>query len=268
VLGGQAQLWTEYTPDAATREYRAFPRLTVLGANLWRGTPLDLVTEGPAVTAQIARLDALHVNHRPEAQRYGVLLCVNGTGSLYSWTKRTMAQGLGYEAMNELAAKAPIGSDGIVVLPFGNGAERTLSNRDPGAAILNLSFNRHSQGHLFRAAQEGVVFALNHGADIMREMGMEVRAVRAARANMFLSPVFARVFADTSGAVVELFETDGAQGAARAAGVGAGIFPTVADAFSGLRACARYEPDPATVPQNRAAYERWLEALGSQRSGW
>ncbi len=203
----------------------------------------------------------LHVNHRPGAPRYGVLLCVNGTGSLYSWAKRTMGADLSYDGMNQLALEAPIGADGVVVLPFGNGAERTLSNRNPGAAILHLSFNRHTRAHLFRAAQEGVVFALNHGMDIMREMGVDVRAVRAGRANMFLSPLFARAFADTSGAVVELFETDGAQGAARAAGVGAGIFPTVADAFGGLRACARYEPDPKTAPGYRAAYDCWRETL-------
>ena len=208
----------------------------------------------------------LHVNHRPEAPRYGVLLCVNGTGSLNRWLKSTMGEGLSYEAMNSLALEAPIGSDGVVVLPYGNGAERTLSNRDPGAAVSGLSFNRHTRGHLFRAAQEGIVFALNYGVDLMRGMGVEVRAVRAGRANMFLSPLFARAFADTSGAVVELFETDGAQGAARAAGVGAGIFPTFADAFSGLRASSRFEPDPATAPQYREAYGRWLAVLRSHLS--
>jgi xylulokinase len=203
----------------------------------------------------------LHVNHRADAPRYGVLLCVNGTGSLYSWAKRVMGTDLTYDEMNALADEAPIGADGVVVLPFGNGAERTLSNRDPGAAFLNVAFNRHSRSHLFRAAQEGVVFALNYGVDIMREMGVDVRAVRAGRANMFLSPLFARAFADTSGASVELFETDGAQGAARAAGVGAGLFKTMGEAFQGLRACARYDPDPKTVPQYRAAYERWRDAL-------
>jgi xylulokinase len=203
----------------------------------------------------------LHVNHRAAAPRYGVLLCVNGTGSLNSWIKRMAGQGLDYDEMNRLALGTPIGADGIVVLPFGNGAERTLDNRDPGAAILNLSFNRHMHGHLFRAAQEGIAFALNHGVDIMREMGIQVNAVRAGRANLFLSPLFARAFADTADAVVELFETDGAQGAARAAGVGAGIFPTLEDAFGGLQACARFEPDPATAPQYREAYQRWREAL-------
>ena len=163
--------------------------------------------------------------------------------------------------MNRLALEAPIGSDGVVVLPYGNGAERTLSNRDPGAAVVGLSFNRHTRAHLFRAAQEGIVFALNYGLDIMRGMNVDVSAVRAGRANMFLSPLFARAFADTSGAVVELFETDGAQGAARAAGVGAGIFPSPGDAFKGLRAASRYEPDTATSPRYREAYARWREAL-------
>jgi xylulokinase len=208
----------------------------------------------------------LHVNHRPETPRYGVLLCVNGTGSLYSWARRTMGRGLSYEEMNALADQAPIGADGILVLPFGNGAERTLSNRDPGAAILNLSFNRHSQAHLFRAAQEGIAFALNYGIDIMREMGLDVRSVRAGRANMFLSPLFARAFASTSGASVELFETDGAQGAARAAGVGAGIFRSLGEAFAGLKPCARYEPDPAAVPVYHENYKRWLRALGGLRT--
>ena len=208
----------------------------------------------------------LHVNHRADAPRYGVLLCVNGTGSLNRWLRGALGDSLSYDEMNRLALEAPIGSDGVVVLPYGNGAERTLSNRDPGAAVLGLSFNRHTRAHLLRAAQEGIVFALNHGVDIMRGMGVGVTAVRAGRANMFLSPLFARAFADTSGAVVELFETDGAQGAARAAGVGAGIFPTFQDAFSGLRAAARFEPDMATAPQYRVAYERWLEALDRQAS--
>ncbi len=203
----------------------------------------------------------LHVSHAPDAPRLGVLLCVNGTGSLNRWLKNVMGDRLSYEEMNRLALEAPIGSDGVVVLPYGNGAERTLSNRDPGAAVVGLSFNRHTRAHLLRAAQEGIVFALNHGMDIMRGMGVDVKAVRAGRANMFLSPLFASAFADTSGAVVELFETDGAQGAARAAGVGAGIFPTTADAFQGLRAVAKYEPDTATAPRHREAYQRWQAAL-------
>jgi xylulokinase len=207
----------------------------------------------------------LHVTHRPEAPRYGVLLCVNGAGALNSWLKRTVGGGLSYDAMNRRAAEAPIGSDGLVILPFGNGPERTLGNLAPGAAVLGLSFTRHGQGHVLRAAQEGVAFALIHGIDIMRGMGIEVRTARAGLANMFLSPVFAEAFANTSGAVLELYNTDGAQGAARAAGVGAGQFPTLRDAFRGLRAAARIHPQVSTASRYREAYDRWLRALDSER---
>jgi xylulokinase len=219
---------------------------------------------GQAVWDTESRVNTfLHVTDAPGAPRYGVLLCVNGTGALNSWVRRTLAPELSYDDMNRLAGEAPVGADGVVVLPFGNGAERSLRDRDPRAAVLGLAFNRHSRACLFRAAQEGIAFALNHGLAIVRGMGLEVRTVRAARANMFLSPVFARAFADTSGAVVELVATDGAQGAARAAGVGAGIYAAPADANRTLRVLDRIEPDPATVPLYQEAFERWSGALAA-----
>ncbi len=205
----------------------------------------------------------LHVTDRPDAPRYGVLLCVNGAGSLYGWLKRTIAQGLTYEEMDRLALQAPIGSDGLVVLPYGNGAERTLENADPGCAAFGLAFNRHSTGHVLRAAQEGIAFALNYGLDVMRGMGVSVRAVRAGHANLFRSELFARAFAASSGAAVEVVATDGAEGAARAAGVGAGIFPTVPDSLAGLRVRARFDPDPDTASRYREAYECWLDGLAA-----
>ncbi len=204
----------------------------------------------------------LHVTDRPGAPRYGVLLCVNGTGALYSWLKRLLGGAtVSYEEMNGLAAGVPIGADGVVVLPFGNGAERSLGNREPGASLHHVSLVRHGRGHVLRAAQEGVVFALHHGMGIMREMGLQARAVRAGRANMFLSPVFSQAFADLSGATVELYDTDGAQGAARAAGLGAGVFASEEEAFAGLRPLERLEPDPARQAQYLEAFGRWEKAL-------
>ncbi len=205
----------------------------------------------------------LHVNHAPGHPRYGVLLCVNGTGALYQWLKRTLAGGatLTYDQMNREAADTPVGADGLLILPYGNGAERTLGNRDLGAVFEGLSLVRHGRGHLCRAAQEGIVFALRYGMEIMREMGMTPATIRAGRANMFLSPLFARAFADVTGAVVELFETDGAQGAARAAGLGAGIFGSAAEAFTGLTAVERIEPDDHRRAQYAEVYARWRAAL-------
>lgn len=209
----------------------------------------------------------LHVNHSAEAPRYGVLLCVNGTGSLYSWLKRMLsgqAAGLTYDQMNREAAATDIGAEGLLVVPYGNGAERTLGNREPGASLHGLSLVRHGRGHLCRAAQEGIAFAFRHGLEIMREMGVATASVRAGRANLFLSPLFAQAFADVTGTRVELCETDGAQGAARAAGLGAGIFRTMDEAFAGLTTVQRVEPDRERADRYEEVYQRWAAALGRE----
>gem|GEM_PF-19563 len=207
----------------------------------------------------------VHVNYSKETPRYGVLLCINGTGILNSWLKHTLATtgayGIDYPEMNKLAAKAPAGSAGLCILPFGNGAERTLGNRNVGASIHGLDFNIHGKPHLLRAAQEGIVFALNYGLGIMKAMGVDVQTVRAGDANMFLSPLFRSAFATVSGATVELYNTDGSQGAARGAGIGAGIYRDRKDAFRGLKSTRVIEPDTATAEQYKDAYGKWAEIL-------
>lgn len=203
-----------------------------------------------------------HVNHTPEQTRLGVLLCINGTGILNAWVRRVaMADGTGYADMNELAAGAPIGSDGVCVIPFGNGAERVLENREVGCSISGLNFNKHGRAHLARAAQEGIVFSFCYGMEVMREMGMEIRKIHAGRANMFLSPIFRDTLASTSGATIELYDTDGSVGAARGAGIGAGIYKDNGEAFAALEKLAVIEPDEAHASQYRQAYENWKETL-------
>ena len=208
----------------------------------------------------------VHVNHAPGRPRYGTLMCVNGTGILYGWLKRQLGCD-GYETMNGLAAQAPPGSAGLQVLPYGNGAERTLENLNPGAALLGLDFNLHDRRHLLRAAQEGIVFALQHGLEIMAGMGVRTGSVRAGLANMFLSPLFGSIFAAVTGVAVELLDTDGAVGAARGAGLGAGIYPDEQAAFSGLRAVRRIEPEAQLRSAYASLYGRWREALERRLAG-
>lgn len=205
----------------------------------------------------------VHVNHSKKSPRYGVLLCLNGTGILNSWLKHNFVagEGLDYEQMNQLAAEVPIGSDGLVVLPYGNGAERTLENRNIGASVHGWNFNVHKRAHLLRAAQEGIVFALNYGLGIMRQTGVKPTTVRAGNANMFLSPLFAEAFATITGATVELYNTDGSQGAARGAGIGAGIYKGPEDAFVGLQPVKTIEPNRKLAKAYQAAYERWQNVL-------
>ena len=185
-----------------------------------------------------------------------MLLCINGTGILNAWMRRSVApEGIGYAEMNDLAASVPVGSDGISILPFGNGAERMLGNRDTGCSIHGVNFNRHGKAHLLRAAQEGIVFSFCYGIEIMQEMGLRVDRIHAGRANLFLSPIFRQTLAETSGATIELYDTDGSVGAARGAGIGAGIYRTPEEAFSTLGRLSVIEPEGR--PEYRAAYERW-----------
>lgn len=201
----------------------------------------------------------VHVNDTPEAQRNGVLMCLNGTGILNSWL-RQMTGKLEYAEMNTLAGQAPVGSRGLHIYPFGNGAERILANKEVGAVFNGLNFNIHGREHLLRAAQEGIVFALKYGMDIMTDMGLHIHRVRAGQANMFLSPLFREVFANTANVVIELYNTDGAQGAARAAGIGAGLY-NEQEAFRGMECLATIGPDTALQQQYASIYSQWLEGL-------
>lgn len=207
----------------------------------------------------------LHVNHTPEAPRYGVLLCVNGTGSLNSWLRNTLFQkSLSYGSMNEMAQKAPVGADGLVCLPFGNGAERILENRDLGAVFQGLNLTRHGLPQVLRAAQEGIVFALYYGIQVMEQVGVGLKTVRAGEANMFLSPLFGQTFANLTGVAVELYNTDGAQGAARGAGLGLGHYANRNEAFSGLSIVRTLDPDARAQQGYQDAYANWLAVLNKQ----
>ena len=201
----------------------------------------------------------VHVNDTAKAPRNGVLMCLNGTGILNSWLRK-MTGNPAYDEMNALAAQAPAGARGLQIYPFGNGAERILANKDTGAVVNKLNFNIHSREHLLRAGQEGIVFALKYGMDIMTDMGLQIHRVRAGNANMFLSPLFREVFANTANVVIELYNTDGAQGAARAAGIGAGCY-TEADAFKGMECLATIEPDAKLQSLYAGIYQHWLEGL-------
>lgn len=205
----------------------------------------------------------VHVNNNEAHTRNGILLCVNGTGISNAWMRRATG-GLSYDEMTVEAAKIPVGTEGVKILPFGNGAERIFNNKQIGASVLGLDFNRHSAAHLFRATQEGIVFALNYGLDIMQTVGVKVEKVKAGRANLFLSPLFREAFANTTGATIELFDTDGATGAARGAGIGCGFYKNEQEAFVGLEKINTIEPNEALKAAYTEGYQHWLKALNEQ----
>jgi|DewCreStandDraft_4_1066084.scaffolds.fasta_scaffold14986_4 xylulokinase len=202
-----------------------------------------------------------HVNYTKDKIRNGVMVCINGTGILNSWLKHNVADGIDYNEMNESAEKIKPGSDGLFILPYGNGAERTLQNKNIGASIHNLNFNIHKKGHLYRAAQEGIVFALNYGLEVMNKTGVKIEKISAGYANMFLSPVFRQIFTNTCNVPIELYLTDGSQGAARGAGVGAEIYKNLKDAFIGLQKIKTEQPEKNMVYIYKEVYNNWKKIL-------
>jgi len=219
------------------------------------------ITDKPVYDSKSRVNTFVHINHSKQTPRYGILLCVSGTGILNSWLRTHIMGGMDYRCMNELAETAPIGSDGLAIMPFGNGAERTLENKDIGAQICGLRFNIHKKQHFLRAGQEGIVFALNFGLQIMNSIGVKVNKVRAGDANMFLSSLFGKAFACVTNAVVELYNTDGSAGAARGAGIGLGFYKDFSQAFDGLKSTRTIEPDEKLGALYKEAYANWLEAL-------
>ncbi len=219
---------------------------------------LDRVGHDPASRVNIFA----HVNHGEPETRLGVLLCVNGTGIQYAWLRRLLGNPA-YPEMNSLAEKVEPGAAGIRIFPFGNGVERIHQNQPFGGVWQHLDFNRHGKEHLVRAAQEGIIFALNYGFEAMQEMGVRTETVRAGHANLFLSDSFARIFSSVTGTRVELYDTDGAIGAARGAGIGAGLFKTPAEAFMNLKKIKEVEPESTLVSRYRDLYGGWKEEMES-----
>jgi xylulokinase len=202
-----------------------------------------------------------HVNYTRQQKSLGVLLCINGTGSLYRWTKNLFGSSVSYTQMNEQASKAPLGSDGLRILPFGNGAERMLNNQQVGVHFHNIDLNLHTPAHIFRAVQEGIACAFRYGVDIMRENGMSPKIIRAGKANLFLSDLFAQTFVNATGIPVELYNNDGSVGAALGAGIGAGIFSSPKEAFNKMERIQVIEPTSANF---EPVYQEWKALLQKQ----
>lgn len=203
----------------------------------------------------------LHVNNTKENKRNGILLCINGVGILNAWMRRNMAPDISYSEINDIARQVPPGSDGLLVLPFGNGAERMLCNRFTGTQLLNIDLNKHTVKHILRASQESIAFAFKYGIEIMSSIGLKPSMLKAGHANLFLSPLFVKTLATIADVAIELYNTDGSQGAARGAALGAGLYRTPGEAFGNLNKVATFLPDKTLKEPLAETYAKWTAAL-------
>ena len=223
------------------------------------------VTDKPAFDSRSRVNTFVHVNHHKDNPSYGVLLCINGCGILYSWLKNKLlsvnTEDIDYKQMDNYSSRAPAGSEGLLIFPFGNGAERTLENQNIGAIIQKLDFNIHDKKHLLRASQEGIIFALKYGLELMNNMGLKISTIKAGKANQFSSVIFQEIFSTITGVKLKIYNTDGSQGAARGAGLGAGIFKTSEDAFVGLSVDSIVHPNTSLMGLYQDIYLDWLSLL-------
>ena len=203
-----------------------------------------------------------HVNYTKEQPFTGVLLCINGTGIQYSWIKQSILDGrYSYDEMNTFASGVAVGSEGLFCFPFGNGAERSLENKDVLAQFSGINFNIHNRAHLIRAAQEGIVFTFRYGLDIMKSIGMEFGVIKAGDSNLFQSRVFKEAFVNTCNVDIEIYNTDGSQGAARGAGIGAHYYSSPDEAFKGLKVIEKLGPKTELVNKYGSVYKTWKSQL-------
>lgn len=202
-----------------------------------------------------------HVNHSADNRHLGVLLCINGTGISNHWIKSITGDNISYHQMDDLAFQIPVGAGGLLFLPFGNGAERMLSNAQVGAHLSGIDLNSHGQSHIYRAVHEGIAFSFRYGLDIMRGNGMKTTVVKAGKANMFLNRTFTQAFVNSTGLTLELYRTDGSIGAALGAGIGVGYYAAPKDAFTKLELMETVKPDEDLRAAYEVVYARWKAAL-------
>lgn len=206
-----------------------------------------------------------HVNHCKEDPRIGILLCINGAGRMYGWLRQeVIGVERSYQELERMAQEIKPGSDGLQILPFGNGAERMLGNLDLGAQVHGLQLNRHSNQHLVRATLESIAFAFCYGIDIMKEMNLKTDVIRVGNDNLFQSNIFSSIVADLSGARIEIVDTTGAVGAALAGGCGAGYFSSLGEAMKNVEVLNTIAPENNIDYQN--IYEAWRALLNKELS--
>ena len=201
-----------------------------------------------------------HVNYQKGSSvRIGKLLCINGAGIQYRWLLNNLALS-SYEEMNTLASEIPVGSDGVCLIPFGNGAERMLNNKEIGTRIVNMNLNNHHKGHICRAALEGIAFSFVYGMEILKSDGIDASVIRAGNDNLFRSEIFANTVATLIEQEIEIFNTTGAIGAARAANLHTGDFESFGKSIMDNDHVMTYMPFKEKQPYIDA-FKNWKKEL-------
>lgn len=220
------------------------------------------VTDKPVVDGHEVFNPFLHVNDTDNSRRIGLLFCLNGCGIMNAQIRRLMKAN-SYEAMNDAASMIAVGADGLRILPFGNGSERMLGNRNPGASVHGWDLVRHKDAHFFRASLEGIAAALTYGIEHMRSLGVEVKSMHAGKANLFLSKPFCDTLASMAEVEIFLYDSDGASSAAKGAAYGAGYISMDQDPSTLLGEPELFSPTRSALNSSRDLRDDYFDKISS-----
>ncbi|WP_299259373.1 FGGY family carbohydrate kinase [uncultured Aquimarina sp.] len=202
-----------------------------------------------------------HVNYSENKPIIGKLLCINGAGIQYRWLKDNLnLETNSYQAMNVLASEVPVGSNNLQIIPFGNGAERMFENKTIGTQICNINLNKHTRSHICRATLEGIAFSFVYGMEILRKDGANIKVLRAGNDNLFRSEIFSNTVSTLIDQEIEIYNTTGAIGAARAAGWAQGAFKDIGEMIIKNDKVMTYHP-LHNRDDYQLAYQRWKNEL-------
>jgi xylulokinase len=157
----------------------------------------------------------------------------------------------------------PVGCEGLINFPFGNGAERIFNNKIIGSHFINLNFNKHGKAHLYRSAIEGIAFSFAYGIELMKEDQSLINVIKAGNDNLFQSKVFVETLCSIIGNNIQIFNTNGAIGAARASTIEGNNFDYFKKSSTGNDLVSEYEPKNNNE-EYILAYEKWKKELNKK----
>lgn len=168
-------------------------------------------------------------------------------------------------AFNALVAQAPIGAEGVSMLPFLNG-ERVPALPHATGSLHGLTMTNLTRANLCRAVVEGTTFGLRQGLDLLRQTGLQSHSIRLIGGGS-KSPVWRQMVADIMDTEVICTEQS------EAAALGAAIQAAWCQSGESLQAlCARCvsldpasrtEPVAASVKAYQQAYERYQQHVAT-----
>jgi len=166
-----------------------------------------------------------------------------------------------YDLLTEAAADVAPGCEGLLFLPYLTGERTPYPDPNARGVFFGLTL-RHRKAHLTRAVLEGVSYGLRDSLELMRDLGLAVKQVRASGGGA-RSALWRQMLADVFDTpIVTVSVTQGAAyGAALLAGVGVEAYASVAEACeTAVRVTGQNDPGRAAAiyadyyPRYRALY--------------